>query len=113
VCIFRSGDTLSLINNINIRNFYKRWYRIIGLVMWVFPVVVAILEYFKLQAFGTRTVFFIEAAGIWTFAAYWLLKSREINSTKADLAAINGELVRGPQKEGLSYWLDTNPHQVR
>jgi hypothetical protein len=113
VCIFRSGDTLPLISNINIRNLYKRWYRIIGLAMWVFPVVVAILEYFKLQPFGTRTVFFIEAAGIWTFAAFWLLKSRGINSTKADLAVIQGDLVRGPKKEGLSYWLDTSPHQLK
>jgi hypothetical protein len=79
VCIFRSGDTLPLIKDSNARESYKRWYRIIGLVMWVFPVVVALLEFFKLQPFGTRTVFFIEVAGIWTFAVYWLLKSREIS----------------------------------
>ena len=113
VCIFRSCDTLPLITNPSTRNFYQRWYRIIGLVMWAFPIVVTVLEYFKLYPFGSRTVFFIEVAGIWTFAAYWLLKSREISSTKADLAAIKGDLVRGPRKEGLRYWLDTSPNEVR
>jgi len=109
VCIFRSGDTLPLIED-PAREFYKRWYRTIGALMWVFPLVVAVLEFFHLRPFGTRTVFFIEVAGIWTFAAYWLLKSREISSSEADAAAVNGELVRTPRKPGaVQYWLDTTP----
>lgn len=114
ICIFRSGDTLKLIKDDNVRESYKRWYRIIGLVMWVFPLVVAVLEFFKLHPFGTRTVFFIEAAGIWTFAAYWLLKSREITLGDADVAAIEGDLVRAPRKPGvIQYWLDTTPYLTK
>jgi len=110
VCIFRSGDTLPLIEDLDTRAFYRRWYRIIGWVMWVFPLVVAVLEFFQLRPFGTRTVFFIEVAGIWTFAAYWLLKSREIGRSKADVAAANGELERTPRKSGaIRYWLDPAP----
>ncbi|MBD1849746.1 hypothetical protein [Leptolyngbya sp. GB1-A1] len=110
VCIFRSGDTLPLIKDSDAREFYKRWYRIIGTVMWVFPLVVAVLEFFQLRPFGTRTVFFIEVAGIWTFAAYWLLKSREIDRSKADVAAVNGKLERTPRKYGvIPYLLDTRP----
>ncbi|WP_088890254.1 hypothetical protein [Leptolyngbya ohadii] len=110
VCIFRSGDTLPLLDNPDARAFYKRWYRTIGLVMWVFPLVVAVLEFFQLRPFGTRTVFFIEVAGIWTFAAYWLLKSREIDRNKADVKAVNGELERTPRKPGVvPYLLDTTP----
>lgn len=110
VCIFRSGDTLELIKNPDTKKLYKRWYRTIGLVMWIFPLVVAALEFFKLYPFGTRTVFFIEVAGIWTFAAYWLLKSREISLSKADVAVLNEDLVRVPRKSrALQYWLDTTP----
>jgi hypothetical protein len=113
VCIFRSGDTLGLIKKPDVRKFYQRWYRIIGLVMWIFPVVVTVLEFFKLHPFGTRTVFFIEVAGIWTFAAYWLLKSREISLSEADAAVINGDLVRASRKPGtLQYWLDTTPYSL-
>jgi hypothetical protein len=114
VCIFRSGDTLELIEDANVRDSYKRWYRVIGLVMWVFPLVVAVLEFLELHPFGTRTVFFIEVAGIWTFAVYWLLKSREISLSKADVAAIEGDLVRPPQKPGvLQHWFDTTPHLAK
>ncbi|MBD1845056.1 hypothetical protein H6F89_16945 [Cyanobacteria bacterium FACHB-63] len=110
VCIFRSGDTLLLLKNPDAREFYKRLYRIIGIVMWVFPLVVTLLEFFQLRPFGTRTVFFIEVAGIWTFASYWLLKSREIDRSNADIAAASGELERTPRKSGaLRYWFDPTP----
>jgi hypothetical protein len=113
VCIFRSGDTLNLVKDPDARASYQRWYRLIGLVMWVFPLVVAAFEFFKLHPFGTRTVFFIEAAGIWTFAAYWLLKSREISLTNADIAVIQGDLLRADRKPGvIQYWLDTTPYSI-
>ncbi len=110
VCIFRSGDTLELIRNPSDRHAFLRWYRRIGFVMWSFPLVVALLEFFKLHPFGSRTVFFIEVAGIWAFAAYWLIKSREVARTNADLAIASGNLVRSPRKSGaVEYWLDTAP----
>jgi len=115
VCIFRSGDTLKekLLPNPQDRQFYKRWYRIIGLTMWIFPVTVTVLEFFQIYPFGTRTVFFVEVVGIWVFAAYWLLKSREISVSEADLAVIKGDLVRAPRKSNvIQYWLDTTPLDV-
>jgi hypothetical protein len=109
VCIFRSGDTLKLLKPHD-RQFYRRWYRIIGLVMWIFPVTVTVLEFFKLKIFGNSTVFFVEVAGIWTFAAYWLLKGREISRTKADRKVINGDLARPPQPSNvIQYFFDTTP----
>jgi hypothetical protein len=78
--------------------------------MWVFPLVVAGLEAARIQIFGTHTVFFVEAVGIWTFAAFWLIKSREIADSGADRAATSGQLIRPAQKKGLiNYWLDTTP----
>jgi len=113
VCIFRSGDTLGLIKNPGDREFYRRWYRIIGIIMWVFPLVVAVLEFFKLRPFGTRTIFFVEVAGIWTFSAYWLLKNRELSRTDADDAAARGDLSRAVRKPGFfQYWFDPTPSVV-
>jgi hypothetical protein len=112
VCIFRSGDTLELIRDAAKRANYRRTYRIIGLVMWVFPVVVVVLSFFQFKVFGVYTVFFIEAAGIWTFAYYWWQKSVEIEESRADQAALDGHLQRAPRKPGiLPYLFDTTPHQ--
>ena len=111
VCIFRSGDTL--VDSVLPRNqqvIYRRIYRAIGSIMWVLPLVVAILEAANIRVFSTHTIFFIEAAGIWTFAAFWLIKSFEIAKSGADKAVISGELLRPAQKKGLiNYWLDTSP----
>jgi hypothetical protein len=110
VCIFRSGDTLKLVKDLNDRESYLRWYRRIGAVMWAFPLVVTLLEFFKLHPFGSRTVFFIEVAGIWAFAAYWLIKSREIAVTNADSEIVQNKLSRPARKPGIiGYWLDTTP----
>ena len=68
VCIFRSGDTLKLVADPKASAAYRRSYRVIGLVMWVFPLVVTVLQFFQIRPFGSSTVFFIEVAGIWTFA---------------------------------------------
>ena len=38
-------------------------------------------------------VFFAEALGIWVFAAYWLLKIREMRETQADVHGLRGALV--------------------
>lgn len=114
VCIFRSGDTLNhgfypgLLDKD--RRFYRRWYRVIGSAMWIFPLFVAALEFAKIRIFGTHAVFFIEAGGIWVFAAYWLLKSKEIAASGADYAAINGQLYRPSRKANpIAYWLDNTP----
>jgi hypothetical protein len=112
VCIFRSGDTLGLIQDAAKRASYRRTYRIIGLVMWAFPVVVVGLTFFRLYLFGRYTVFFVEAAGIWTFAYYWWQKSVEISESRADQAALNGHLQRAPRKPGvLPYVFDTTPYK--
>ncbi len=109
VCIFRSGDTLRLLPE-GQQVIYKRIYRAIGSVMWIFPLVVAGLEAARIKVFGTHTVFIVEAVGIWTFAAFWLIKSYEIAKSGADKAAISGQLSRPVQKKGLiDYWLDTTP----
>ena len=113
VCIFRSSDTLQLLP-VSQRTVYKRIYRVIGVIMWLFPLFVAIFEAAHLRIFGTHTIFFIEAVGIWTFSAFWLIKTFEIWKSGADKAAIDGRLIRPTQKRGVvNYWLDTSPLEER
>ena len=37
-----------------------------------------------------KHVFWIEAAGIWAFAAYWFTKSRELKESEAEMKAVTG-----------------------
>jgi hypothetical protein len=109
VCIFRSGDTLVLLPERQ-QSAYRKIYRIIGLTMWIFPLTVAVLEAARVKLFGSHTIFFVEAVGIWTFASFWLIKSREIALSGADMAATSGKLMRPTRKKGvIRYWLDTSP----
>ena len=39
----------------------------------------------------------IEAAGIWAFAAYWLVKSSELKKSNATKRALRGEVETSPQ----------------
>jgi hypothetical protein len=39
-----------------------------------------------------RNVFWIEAAGIWAFSAYWFTKSRELKGSEVELKAVCGAL---------------------
>jgi hypothetical protein len=44
-------------------------------------------------------VFFIEVFGAWAFAAYWLVKSWELNRTSADRAVAQGILEPSPPRD--------------
>ena len=115
VCIFRSGDTLELVRNPAAKKRYKRTYRTIGLVMWLFPTVIFLFNFLQIYPFGHYTVLIVEVAGIWTFAAYWLLKGFEINATRADEAALRGHL-EPPMLDNVSPFkklFDTTPHILR
>lgn len=87
---FRSGDTLSLIPAAN-RPRYRRLYRALGLVMLASPLTAFVLN----SVIGTRTsfTFFVEAAGIWAFAAYWWAKSTELKRSAATVKAIRGDVT--------------------
>jgi hypothetical protein len=89
---FRAGDTLTLIPDDQSRARYRRLYKILGLVMLASPLTAFVLN----SVIGTRSsyVFFIEAAGIWAFAAYWLVKSSELARSAATIKAVEGEVQR-------------------
>jgi hypothetical protein len=92
--IFCHEETLRWIKNPNRRAHYKLAYHIIGWFMGLFPLVGLILAVF----FGAvqRHVFWIEAAGIWAFAAYWFTKSRELKESQIERQVLTGMSMERP-----------------
>lgn len=89
VCLFRARDTLRLISDPAEVSKLKRIYGVLGFCMIVAPlsafVVISIWQ-------SNLVVFFVEAAGALVFAIYWIVKSREIESTDSERMAIEGRL---------------------
>ena len=96
VCIWRASDTLGEMENEAREKRYRRFYQLIGSSM-----VLAILIAMSLSIWGdiSSLVFFAEAVGVWIFAAYWLLKSREIALTNAERRAFQKRLRHSPNVE--------------
>jgi len=92
--IFCHEDTLRFVADANRRKHYKVVYHLIGLFMGLFPLVGLVMA----ALFGAmqRHVFWIEAAGIWAFAAYWFTKSQELKESQAEVKAATGTLTQPP-----------------
>jgi hypothetical protein len=90
VCIFRASDTLRLLKNKALAARYRMTYRLLGAGMILSPLI-ALLMTVMFRQFKSYT-FFVEAAGIWTFAAYWLVKSRELSYTNAERLVLRGKI---------------------
>ena len=90
VCIWRAGDTLPLIADEALRNRYRRTYKILGWAMGLLPL--AAWAFTSLSPLRTSAIYFIELAGIYVFAAYWVVKSREASKTRVDEKATRGEI---------------------
>jgi hypothetical protein len=100
VSVFRAGDTLSLVRDTRRGHALRRTYRSLGVVMLVSPIVALVAERVLRPPGGEPSVvFFVEAFGVWAFAAYWLVKSWELRQTSADRAAAQGILSPSPALE--------------
>jgi len=89
VCIFCASATLPLVKEEK-RARYRRWYKLLGYLMVVSPVLASILT-FVLNS-RSSFFFFAETLGVYAFAAYWLVKTLEIRETEADRLAAIGRL---------------------
>jgi hypothetical protein len=99
VCIFRASDTLSLIRDADRARSFKRAYRIMGLAMIASPAVAVLLTLCLQPRSEARSfVFFAETVGVVVFAAYWRVKSREIELSDADRSAVEAKLETPPQR---------------
>jgi hypothetical protein len=55
---------------------FKGAYNAAGTAMIVMPVIIAVLQFIPGARFG-HYMFWIECAGIWSFSAYWFVKTIE------------------------------------
>jgi hypothetical protein len=90
VCIWRAADTLSLIHNAATREWYRRTYQILGWAMVICPVLAWVL--ISWMPFHKSAIFFVEVAGIYVFATYWVIKTVEASKTNLDKRASLGKL---------------------
>jgi hypothetical protein len=94
VCIFRAPDTLSLVKPDQLRASYRRTYKSLGVAMIVLPLTAFVFS--SVLHLRNSCTFLVDMAGVWVFAIYWLVKSREILRTEADRKAAQGLLKVEP-----------------
>lgn len=85
VALFRAKDTLKYVTNEKLKKRYQLAYYIIGASMIILPTLVAIQAYGVMSfAENFHPIFWMEALAIWSFAAFWLVKSHEIKHSSYD-----------------------------
>lgn len=94
VSLFRSRDTLELLPEPK-RATFSRLYTLTGVAMVVSPLVAVVLSFVLEPASRFRTaIFFVETLAIWAFAAYWIIKTKEMRLSDAETRSLGGELKR-------------------
>jgi hypothetical protein len=95
VSLFRARDTLPLLSPMKERR-YARMYLLTGVIMVASPLAAVALSFAVDERTSPfRTVkFWLETFAVWTFAAYWLIKTKEMRETKAEKRALDAELKR-------------------
>jgi hypothetical protein len=83
VCIFRSRDTLALLDDVRARAAFQRVYYVLGALMVAVPLSELAIWHGAGMPKGSVIIFAIEAGGIWVFGSFWLVKSREIARIQA------------------------------
>jgi hypothetical protein len=95
VSLFRSHDTLELLPPTK-RARYAQAYFWTGLAMIASPAGAIVLSYVlddPASPYRTLT-FWVETLGLWAFAAYWFIKTREMRETEGERRTLDGELKR-------------------
>lgn len=78
VCLFCSRDTLALLNDEARKTWFRRIYRVLGILMIVLPLAVVAHDLLRQSTGKSYVTFTVEVVAIYVFAAFWLVKSREI-----------------------------------
>lgn len=82
VCVWRAKDTLPLLKNPPLERRFQRIYTGLGVAMVVIPTSVFIANRAGWRVFDIgfdgRGILIAEVIGVYVFATYWLVKSREI-----------------------------------
>jgi hypothetical protein len=78
VCLFCSGDTLAKLKDAASVRRFRRIYAGLGAAMIAVPIGVFALHFLLDRPGQSYAVLGVELAGLFVFAAFWLVKSREI-----------------------------------
>jgi hypothetical protein len=78
VCLFCSGDTLKSLKDSARASRFRRTYAGLGAAMIAVPVGVFALHYLLDRPGESYAVLGVEIGGLFVFAAFWLVKSKEI-----------------------------------
>jgi hypothetical protein len=114
VAIFRSRDTLDLIQNKKVKGRLSTFYVVLGVLMILLPLLALWLNQFNMNIFGTNLIYWLEFVAVYVFSIYWLTKTIELKMTNADQAVLDGTLSRSTQGRGaLGYWFDLSPSNLR
>ncbi|MEM9483349.1 MAG: hypothetical protein AAGA83_06615 [Cyanobacteria bacterium P01_F01_bin.116] len=94
VNICTAMNTVEIIEDKEKREF---WTAVFSVARYLMPIAIGVVLLIRLATgtslIGDRLVLWIEWAGIWAFALYWLLKSIEILRTKVDIDIATGNVV--------------------
>jgi hypothetical protein len=78
VCLTCADETLAALADEAKRRRFKQIYTVLGVAMVAVPLAVFAAYWLEHRPKDSFVVLAIEVAGIWIFAAFWLVKSREI-----------------------------------
>ena len=94
VSLFRSRDTLYLLPAAK-RSRYRRLYTATGVAMVASPAMAVVLSFALSPTSTVNTVtFWVETFAVWSFAAYWIIKTREMRESSAERRALDADLQR-------------------
>lgn len=93
VNIYTAMDTVNIIKDEKKKAF---WTAVFKVARFLMPMSIGLVLLLRLitgtSIIGDRLILWVEWAGIWAFALYWLLKSIEILSSKVDIDMVNGRI---------------------
>ena len=90
VCIFCARRTLEHLRE-DLRPHFARAYTLLGALMVGIPAVIFLIHQFRQPLERDYYVLWIEIAGIYVFAAFWLVKSLEIHIIRKPKRAAQGQ----------------------
>jgi hypothetical protein len=94
VSVFRSRDTLHLLPAAKQAEYARRYVRT-GVAMIVSPLAAVVLSFALEPASRFRTsIFWVETLAVWTFAWYWIIKTREMRESNAEKRTLDAEVKR-------------------
>lgn len=77
VAIFLSKRRIQDIKDERKKLWFTSAYTFVGVVMVAAPIIVTLLQYAPVPFFSGHAILLAECAGIWSFSAYWFLKTFE------------------------------------